>query len=141
MVCDHTISNKELHCLVIQFKGVFISKVINLWSQTLKACTGMYNDVKQPIGRHLSHTFSPCMYSYPSYLHSWERTSSSKSCFRRMRSVMSGPKQQPPPLNVFGLQPGIGLGSLHNRSKILNEIALCQNLANTGDTRLSQKIY
>lgn len=22
MVCDHTISNKELHCLVIQFKGV-----------------------------------------------------------------------------------------------------------------------
>ena len=41
---------------------------------------------------NVCNTFPPCIYSYPSNLHSWERTRSSKSCFFRMRSVMSGPK-------------------------------------------------
>lgn len=40
----------------------------------------------------MSLTFFPCMYSYPSYLHSCERTNNSRSCFLKMRSVISGPK-------------------------------------------------
>ena len=73
-------------------------------------------------------TFRPCTYSYPSHLHSWERTSSSRLCLRSMRSVMSGPKQQPPPLKVLGLQPGIGLGSLHSKSNTLmkNQFITCR---------------
>lgn len=67
-------------------------------------------------GKTFDITFPPCTISYPSCLHSWDRTKNTNLFFCKKLCVTSGPKYVPAPRKPFGWHPSLCCGSLQSIS-------------------------